>query len=32
MHITCEGRSFDFFDGASPQNLWNMVRGGERQK
>lgn len=27
MHITCEGRSFDFFDGASPQNLWNMVRG-----
>ena len=31
MHITCEGRSFDFFDGASPQNLWNMVRG-ERQK
>ncbi|WP_444189730.1 hypothetical protein [Dialister succinatiphilus] len=27
MHITCEGRSFDFFDGASPQNLWNIVRG-----
>ena len=26
MHITCEGRSFDFFDGASPQNLWNIVR------
>lgn len=27
MHITCEGRSFDFFDGALPQNLWNIVRG-----
>ncbi len=27
MHITCEGRSFDLFDGASPQNLWNIVRG-----
>ena len=27
IHITCEGRSFDFFDGATPQNLWNMVRG-----
>lgn len=27
MHITCEGRSFDFFDGATPQNLWNIVRG-----
>ena len=27
IHITCEGRGFDFFDGATPQNLWNMVRG-----
>ena len=27
IHITCEGRSFDFFNGATPQNLWNMVRG-----
>ena len=27
IHITCEGRNFDFFDGATPQNLWNMVRG-----
>lgn len=31
MHITCEGRSFDFFDGASPQNLWNMVRGDRKR-
>lgn len=32
MHITCEGRSFDFFDGASPQNLWNIVRGERGRK
>lgn len=32
MHITCEGRSFDFFDGASPQNLWNIVRGSRDRK
>lgn len=27
MHITCEGRSFDFLPGATPQHLWDMVRG-----
>lgn len=32
MHITCEGRSFDLFDGASPQNLWNIVRGSRNRE
>lgn len=27
MNITCEGRSFQFLKGATPQNLWNIVRG-----
>ncbi len=28
MHITCEGRSFDFSPGVTPQHVWNLVRGG----
>ncbi len=31
MHITCEGRSFDFFQGATPQNLWNILRGKRKK-
>ncbi len=27
MKITCEGKVYDLFDGATPQNLWNIVRG-----
>lgn len=28
MHITCEGKAYELFEGATPQNLWNMVSGG----
>ena len=28
MKITCEGKEYELFDGATPQTLWNMVRGG----
>lgn len=28
MHITCEGKEYELFDGATPQNLWNMVNNG----
>ena len=31
MHITCEGRQFDFFSGATPQNLWNILRGKRKK-
>lgn len=31
MHITCEGRGFDFFRGATPQNLWNILRGKRKK-
>ena len=31
MHITCEGRQFDFFAGATPQNLWNILRGKRKK-
>ena len=28
MHITCEGKAYELFEGATPQNLWNMVSRG----
>lgn len=31
MHIICEGRQFDFFSGATPQNLWNILRGKRKK-
>ncbi len=27
MHIRCEGRELDLFPGATPQHVWNIVRG-----
>ena len=31
MNITCEGKEYHFFDGATPQNLWNIVRGARKR-
>jgi len=31
MKITCEGKIYNMFEGATPQNLWNIVRGGREK-
>lgn len=32
MKITCEGKAYELFDGATPQNLWNMASAGRDKR